>query len=217
LLVFNHSLDEPKRETKKLRILNHLGGPVEVSIDGWTNRSFEAALKTVRPGQEFALEITAVPPLGTGTVILPLKLKTSAPEAPSLVAKVCAIEQPPVVVAPKHLVLPEGPLTAPERRAVSIRNLGRDPLTLSGLEVDLAGLESEVHEIQPGRLFSIVVTFPVGFRPPAGQLGQLRVRSDHPRFPVIGFPLIRAALAQTAQAQLRSATPSPASVSPTLQ
>jgi hypothetical protein len=150
-------------------------------------------------------------------VVLPLTLKTSAPEVPSLVANICAIEQPPVVVNPKQLTLPEGPLAAPEHRAVAIRNLGREPLSLSDLKVDLTGVESKVHEIQPGRLFSIVISFPVGFQPPASPLGQLRVRSNHPRFPVISFPLTRAAVTQTAQAQTLGATKSLASALPGFQ
>jgi hypothetical protein len=192
LVVFNHNTESPKRETKVVRVVNHFDHPVEVSVDAWTNRSFEAALKTVRPGKEFALEITSVRPLEPGTVILPLRLKTSAPEVPSLTVNICANEQPTVVVAPRRLTLPAGPLHVPERRAVAIRNLGREPLFLSGLELDLPGAAASVHEVKAGREFSIVVTFAAGFAPPANATAELRVRSNHPRFPVIKVPLTAA-------------------------
>jgi hypothetical protein len=117
---------------------------------------------------------------------------------------VCANEQSPVLVSPKQLTLPETPVAAPERRAVMIRNFGAAPLSLSQVELDLPGVEPTLNVIQPGRLFSIVVTFPAGFQPPSGQLGQLRVRTNHPRFPVISFPLMRSTLPQSAQFQNRT-------------
>ncbi|MBI5383961.1 MAG: DUF1573 domain-containing protein [Verrucomicrobia bacterium] len=208
IAVFYHDPESPKSETKVLRVLNHLEAPVEISVAEWTNRSFQVALETVRPGREFALKITSVPPLGTGTVTLPLLLKTSAAEAPSLKAYVCAIEQPPVLIAPGQFTVPAGPLAAPEQRAVMVRCLGREPLRLSQLELDLPGVESKVHEIQPGRLFSIVLNFPSGFVLPANEsvenrTVEVRVHSNHPRYPVIRIPVGPPALGQTAQTKVQ--------------
>jgi len=203
IVVFNHSLEEPKRESKVVRIWNHLEEPVNVWIDGWTNRSFEAGLKTVRPGREFAVEITTVPPLGPGTVVLPLKLKTSAVDVPSLTLNICANEQPPILFTPGEVTLPAEPMKVRERRAVMIYNQGREVVVLTNLTLNLSGVECTLNEIRPGRLFSIVLNFPAGFEFPVGRAAEVRVNSSHPRYPVIRIPLKAGLATQLADAYAR--------------
>jgi len=62
MAIFNTSSEIQTNETKIVRIVSNLEEPLELSDLQCTNRSFQTELKTVRPGKEFELRITAVPP-----------------------------------------------------------------------------------------------------------------------------------------------------------
>ncbi len=76
----------------------------------------------------------------------------------------------------------------PGLEAVSI---GAEPLTPSKPFLDLEGVEGQLTELQPGRLFTVRLTFPQGFELPSGRSPEMRLNSNVPQFPVIRVPIIR--------------------------
>jgi hypothetical protein len=56
---------------------------VKISEPAWTNTSIKAELKTVREGKEFELHVSVIPPLGPGTLVVPITMHTSLPEMQS--------------------------------------------------------------------------------------------------------------------------------------
>jgi hypothetical protein len=109
MVVFNLSNDVQTNETKVARITNNLEEPLTLSDLQSTNRSFRAELKTIRPGMQFELHITAVPPFNSPSTMATLSLKTSAPQMPLLSVSAYAMVQQAVTVAPSETKVPEVP------------------------------------------------------------------------------------------------------------
>ena len=107
MVVFNLSSDVQTNETIVARIVNNLEEPLTLSDLQSTNRSFRAKLKTIRPGKEFELQITAVPPFNSPSTMATLSLKTSAPQMPLLSVSAYAMVQQAVTVGPSETKVPE--------------------------------------------------------------------------------------------------------------
>ncbi len=189
MAVINIPSEQQARETKIVRIVSRLDEPLTLSDLQCTNRAFETELKTVRPGKEFELHITAVPPFGLSSVIAPVTLKTSSSNMPLITVSAHLVVQQPITVMPNQIVLPPGPLTNGTHHVVTIRNSGTNALVLSEVGVNLPGAEVRVQETQPGRLFNLVVDFPAGLQIRPDQKVEVTVKSNHPRFPLIQVPV----------------------------
>ena len=201
MAVFNLSSETRESETKVLRIQNHLSEPVTLSDLVCTNESFHAQLKTVEPGKEFELRITVGPVLSSPSVSGTILLKTSSSQMPVLTANVFAMREPAVAVTPAQIALGAGPLAADVVSVITIRNNGTNVLGLSDARVDAPGVEVRMNEPEHGRAFTLEVSFPAGFKLPAGKNGELTVRSTHPEFPVIKVPIFHAPTASPVAAQ----------------
>jgi hypothetical protein len=191
MAVFSVSSELQTNETRSVRIVSNLEEPIELSDLQCTNSAFRAELKTVRPGKEFELLITAVPPFAENRIFTAVSLKTSAPTNPTINVSAYLNVQQPVTVMPNHVMLPQGPLTNAAHSVVSIQNTGTNLLVLSEPAVNVPGAEAHVKETQPGRLFSLTVDFPVGFQAKLGQKVEVTVKSNHPRFPLIQVPVFQ--------------------------
>jgi hypothetical protein len=83
-VVFQVSSETQTKETRVVRVVSNLEESLELSDLQCTNGSFQVELKTVRPGKEFALNITALPPFTSNVMMAAVTLKTSSPKMPSL-------------------------------------------------------------------------------------------------------------------------------------
>lgn len=197
LVMFSFAEEGQTRQTKSVRIVNHLEESVQLSNLSCTNDSFQVALETVTPGKEFLLNITAVPPFPPRATVVPIRLTTSAAKAPSLQVTAYALVQPALAVSPEQLSIPGEALASPIKSTLVIRNSSKDSVTLSEARADIAGVEVALRETEAGRLFHLDVTFPVGFRMEAAQRGEITVRSSHPRFPLLRIPVVQQSQRQT--------------------
>jgi hypothetical protein len=190
MLTFNVSSEIPTNVTKIVRLVSNLDEPITLSDLQCTNRAFNAELKTVRPGKEFELAITAVPPFISSPVLAPVTLKTSSPEMPVINVSAHVIVQQPVAVMPAQINLPPGPLLAGLNIPIAIRSTGTNALALSDARVNVPGLGLRMQEVQPGRLFTLRVDFPAGFQIKADQKVEVTVKSNHPKTPLITVPVM---------------------------
>jgi len=174
-----------------LRITNNEAAPLTLSPPESNQRAIAAELKTIEPGRTFELVVRPVPPLGAGNVFGTITLRTSSTNVPVLSISSWIVVQAAVTVLPTQITVPPGPSPTAFTRDVSIRNLGANPLTLSKPVLDLDGVEGLLTEPQPGRLFTVRLTFPQGFELPAGRSAELRLESNHPQFRVIRVPIVR--------------------------
>src|SRR6266498_1427889 len=112
MAVFNLSTDILTNQSRILRIVSNLDEPVELSEPQCTNRVFQMELKTVRPGKEFELHVTAVPPFPPTPITVPVTIKTSSPKIPTLNISAFLRVQEPIQVTPNQITLPMGSLKA---------------------------------------------------------------------------------------------------------
>ena len=95
MAVFNVSSEAQTNDTKIVRIVSNLEEPLVLSDLQCTNHSFKAELKTVRPGKEFELHITALPPFTSPSMVAPVTIKTSSTNMPLInVSAYVAVQQP---------------------------------------------------------------------------------------------------------------------------
>ncbi len=191
MAVFTVSSEAQTNDTRTVRIVSNVEEPLELSDLQCTNSSFRAELKTVRPGKEFELLITAVPPFVENRIVTAVTLKTSMPTNPTISVSAYLSVQQPVTVIPTHVMLPQGPLTNVAHSVLTIQNTGTNVLALSEPAVNVPGAEAHVQETQPGRLFNLTVDFPLGFQAKVGQKVEVTVKSNHPRFPLIQVPVFQ--------------------------
>jgi hypothetical protein len=213
MAIFNYSNEGQKPDTKVVRIVNNGDEPLTLSEPQCTNQSFRVELKSVQPGKEFELHITAVPPFATRSTIATVTLKTSSPKNPMLSVTAYVLVQPEVGVTPEQLLLPAGPLATTFSPAITIRAGGTNLLALSEPAVSVPGATVQLHQLQPGRLFNLVVSFPVGFQMAAGQKGEVTVKSNHPQFPLIKVPIAQPQVPATPAARA-GVSPAPIQVTP---
>jgi len=201
-LFFQYAEDSTNSELRTIRIANHETEPLTLELPEWTNTNFRVALKTVKPGSEFSLDVATVPPLAPGTVSAPINLKTSSKEMPVINIPVTGMSRPAVVVSPAQILLPASPLVSELRSAVSIQSPGGATLKLSEPGCSVPRVKVELRELQPGRAFQLTAVFPAGFALEAGQAAELHVNSNHPKYPVLRVPIKPPTQAATARAVL---------------
>jgi hypothetical protein len=170
-------------------ITNNTDEPLTLQPPESNNRAFKAELKTIAEGKGYQLLVSVVPPLSQGSVQGQVTMKTSWTNMPVLSVSVYANVQPAVVVIPSHLTLPPAPLASAQTPSVMIQNNGTNVLALSEPSVNAQGVEVQLKEMEPGRKFSALVTFPQGFEVPAGQQVELTLKSSNPKYPVVKVPV----------------------------
>lgn len=191
LVMFSYGEEGQTEQTKSVRIVNNLEEPVELSGLSCTNASFKTALETIKPGREYQLNITAVPPFPPKSTVATVRLETSSPKSPNLQVTAYAVVQPAVAVSPEQLWIPGDALGSPLKSTLVIRNSGPDPVTLSEPKVNVSGPEISLRETEAGRLFQLEVTFPTGFRLEDGQTAEILIKSSHPRFQLLRIPVVQ--------------------------
>ncbi len=174
-----------------VRILNNTGEPLSISDPQCNNKSFATALKETVPGKEYQLTIEGVPPFNPGSMQGKVTMKTSSSEIPTVEVSFWANIQPPVAVMPPQLMLPAGPLVTKAMPSVTIQNNSTNALTLSEPQVNVPGVEPSLRELQPGRIFSVTLTFPEGFIVQPGQSVVFTAKTSNPRYPLIRVPVIQ--------------------------
>jgi len=188
-VLFQFTTETTNRETQTVRILNHQPESLSVEEPRSTNGAFQAELRVVKPGQEFELGISAMPPPSGDTISGVISVKTSSPEMPLISVQTHAATRPDLVLSPTQIVLPGAPLAAGVNPSVTIMGMASNPLVLSDPKLSFAGLEVQLRELQPGRLFSLSVAFPVGFELPKNEAAEVTVKSNYAKFPVIRIPI----------------------------
>ena len=187
-VMFNLSADVQSNETKVVKIVSNLEDPVTVSAPTWSNNTFKAELKTLKEGKEFELDVTVVTPL-TNTVSAPITLKTSSAKMPVITVTAYAMLMPAITINPPQITLPGGPLPSETKPTVMIQNNGTNILALSEPTLSAEGATIQIKEVQPGRMFTLALSFPAGFQIQPGHPVEASVKSNHPKFPLIKVPI----------------------------
>jgi len=175
--------------TRSVRIRNNLEDPMEITSVKSDSPVFSPELKIVKPGREFEILVTTVPPVPTGPKSAKIHITTSNPEKPEIIIQVRAYVRPPIHVVPSRVQLPSSPLTSPFQRAIYITNSTEDPMTISDLQTGSDQISTKVEETAPGKKIRILLSFPEGFELPTDSTMSLSFKTGNPTVPEIDIPI----------------------------
>ncbi len=190
--MLNVTPESPSNETV-VRIVNNLEEPLTLSPPQVGNPAFAAELVTNQPGKEFQLKIRTLPPLPAGNVQGPITVKTSSTNMPVISITAWANVQQTVMVTPSQITLPATPTQNPLPYTLSIRNNGTNTISLSDPLVTVQGVDVQLKEIMPGRVFTAILTFPPAVEITPGKPMEFTVKSSHLQYPVLKVPILRLA------------------------
>jgi hypothetical protein len=206
--MFNIYPDTQTNETKVIRIVSNLEDPLNLSEPTCSNSTFQVALRPVKEGKEFELQVTVVPPM-TNTISTPITLKTSSPKMPVLTVTAYAMVVPAIAVTPAQITLPAGPLATDTKPTITIRNNSTNSLVLSDPTLNAPGADLQLKEVQPGRVFVLSLHFPAGFEIQPGQNPEAAFKTTDPKSPLIKVPIYQVRPPPTAPATPPSAAADP--------
>lgn len=172
-------------------ITNNTDEPLILFAPESNNRMFAAELVTNVLGKGYSLTISTVPPLGNGGMQAQINLRTGGTNPPNLTVTALANVLPAVSVIPSYITLAAGPQAAPITNSVSIRNMSSGDLHISEAQVNFNGVGAEIREMQPGKMFTALVSFPQGFEVPPGRQVELSFKTSHPKFPLVKVPIMQ--------------------------
>jgi hypothetical protein len=181
--------------TNTVHVLNNMEEPITILEPQSNNRMFGVTVKTNQSGKDFSLDIYTLPPLPPGSVSGQQTLsgqitaKTSSTNMPNLSVSIVAIVQPPIVVSPAQIRLPQAPLSSWLTNSFNIQNNSTNVLELSDASANSKGVDVHIREMQPGKLFAAMVAFPPGFEIPSGKSVAVSIKSSNTRVPVITVPV----------------------------
>ncbi len=151
--------DAPSNSTTVVHITNQSDEPVTLSDPTSANGSFKAELKTIKPGKEFEVTVTAVPPLAPGNNTGTISIKTSSTNTPVINITAIANLQPAIVLTPTQISL-SPQIDRWTTNLVTITDKGSKTLALSDPEASDKRISVEIKEINPGRIFQLATVFP---------------------------------------------------------
>ncbi|MGH7811268.1 MAG: hypothetical protein ACREP5_13415, partial [Candidatus Binatia bacterium] len=183
---------EVTNDTKVVKITNNLEESITLEPPQANNPNFKTALKTIKPGKEFDLEVVYSPSGSNATPQSVITMKSSSTNMPLVSITAYAMPQPALVAMPQAIRLPAGPLSPNYRQPVTIRNNSSTAVTLSDPIVNAEGVTVQTTETQPGKLFTLNLSFPTNFQARADKPMELTVKTSHPKYPILRVPFIQA-------------------------
>jgi hypothetical protein len=191
-VYFSLTADTPTNDSRSVRIINNdTNVGLNLTQAESSNPAFGAELKTIRPEKEFELVVSLKGPLSPGTLQGTINVKTSSTNLPVVSITAVAMVQQVMMASPTQLILPSGPLVSGTRLGVTIRNNSPGNVTVSEPSFNLQGVGAQLQEVQVGRVYNVLITFPPGFEVPAGQKAELSVKTSHPQYPLVKVPLVQ--------------------------
>ncbi len=189
-----------------VRITNRLDQLLVLSPPQSSNPLFGAELRTNTFGRDYQVIISNTAALPPGSLQGSINLKTSVTNVPVIAIMTWANSQPPLTVVPMRIDLRPAPLATNQLAYLTIINNSTNPITLSEPSVDASvdatkTVNVNVTQAQPGRYFTIKLTFPTGFELPPGRTNTFTIKTTHPRVPLVKVPIYQVARSTPRPAQ----------------
>jgi hypothetical protein len=188
--VLNLTADSPLASATVL-ITNNLPEPITLSAPQCSNPAFVVELSTNQPGRSFRVVISPASRLPSGSVSAQITLKTTSTNMPVITISAVANVQPPVTINPSQIVLPPAPLAQAQTNTISFIDNSTNAMTLSEPTVNVTGVDVHLREVQPGRNFAALLTFPQGFEIAPGQKVELSIKSSLSLAPALTVPILQ--------------------------
>jgi thiol-disulfide isomerase/thioredoxin len=164
---------EERVHQQVVTITNRSEKPMTLTIgNAYKAGKFQFDLVESIPGVEYKLFVVLRPPLPEGTVRGSVILHSNNELQKTVEVTAAAIVLSKVEIMPNILYLSEPPAGGPAAGKPFIKTLefssrGEKPLHLVDTRVDDPDVRVSHQELEPGRLYRLLVSFPAGYRPPA--------------------------------------------------
>lgn len=134
-----------------------------------TNEHFTVRLLTNQLGREYRLEIASAQLSGPGVARGAVEVKTSSPDLPLITIPTMVNAQPAVAILPAQIQLPPAPLPNALTNIIVLQYTGTSTnFSVTNCAVNAPNVRAMVKSLTPGKLFQVLLAFPVGFSAPAG-------------------------------------------------
>ncbi|MBI3415983.1 MAG: DUF1573 domain-containing protein [Verrucomicrobia bacterium] len=184
--------DEATNETRIVKITNRTDDPLTLELQSASNPAFKTELKTVQPNKEFELHITFAGSTLTniGSISSQISLKTSWPNQPVVSFSAFAMLRQAVTISPNVLNLPARQSMAAYKQSAFVMNNSSTPVKLTEASVNAEGVKVQINESTPGKTFSLTIEYPEGFNPAPGTPLELKVKTTHPKRPIVSANIL---------------------------
>ena len=182
-------LPESSGGSATIKILNNMEEALILGKPEVNQPGFGVEIRTNQPGKEYELLVSTVPPLKPGNVQAEIRIPTSVTNTPTLTVRTWANVQPALSILPAQVTLPASPLPNKFSPVITIINNTTNPLALTEPTVTLPGVDFQLREVQVGRYYTIGLSFPQGFQLKDGESGELKVKSNNPKYAQITIPI----------------------------
>ncbi|MCK6457274.1 MAG: DUF1573 domain-containing protein [Phycisphaerae bacterium] len=183
------SIADGKEKTQTASIDNKTDEPLELSNVKSDNPMFRVEVKPVKPGQQFELKVSALPPFNMGSNRANISIDTNSSKLAKLTIPIMCYVPAAVEANPQKLILPQGAMQQAVDRAVYVTNNTEKPLKITNVKVSDEKVATTLHEDMPGKRFRIVMKFPVGFSVPDNDALKLSFETDNENHKSFSIPI----------------------------
>lgn len=181
-------LDEVKSVTVKIE--SHVETPLEIKnlrVEGGDR--FKVALKPIKKGKSYEIQVTTVPPLVYGSNRSTVRFETNIPEAKSHYFAASAYVMAPVQVVPNRIMMPNGVLAKEMKKYVTVLTYEDKPLEVSDVKVSIEGVKVESSKLNKGKHHRLTLTFPEGLNVDALEDAKLKLKTNNEQFKDFEVPI----------------------------
>jgi len=172
-----------------VRIDNNTDQPFDLYDVKSSTPAIVIEVKTNEAGKHFDLLVKAVPPFKQdNNASGQITAKTTSTNMPSLAIGATVNVLRVINVNPPTIALEPAPFTNVVQKPVTIQYMGSSSLHVSNAVFSAKGVDVQVNETQPGKVFTVTLSFPPGFDA-QGRPMQLTLNSSSPQMPLITVPV----------------------------
>jgi hypothetical protein len=187
-VILNIAAEETNEVSTVVRVDNNMEEALAVYDAASSNPAFGVGIKTNDAGKHYELVVRALPPFKPGNNTSgQITAKTSAPNMASISLTAAANVSPVFNIMPAQLVL-EASLTNTSQKSITIQYMGSGLSQLSNPVFSAKGVDVQLAESQPGKIYTVTLSFPPGFEA-QGKPMELSLTSSSSKMPVIKVPV----------------------------
>jgi hypothetical protein len=177
------------KKTSVIKVVNQVETPLEIKnlrVDG---ERFNVALKTIKEGKEYQIEITTVPPLVYGSNRGTVRFETNIPDAEKHQIAASAYVMAPVQVVPNRILLKDGVLAKPMKKYLTVLSYEDKPLEVSDVKMSIEGVKIESNTLNKGKHHRMTLIFPAGLNVDELVDAKLTLKTNHEEFSDFEIPV----------------------------
>jgi thiol-disulfide isomerase/thioredoxin len=172
---------------RRVKIAYQREGELELEMATRAEDRFDVELVETVPGKTFDLVVRVAPPFKIGYERTVVTLKTNLPERKTINVRLNLHIPDRLDVIPNQLLVDDRTGKAVTRQ-LTLTNYGEGPVTVLEATIDDPKAKTVLATRETGKVYAITVSFPAGFRLPAGGR-KLTLRTDDTEKPIVEVPI----------------------------